>query len=114
MAYMSQEKKGQIAPAVKTILKKCGLKGTLSVQNHSTLVLTLKSGKVDFGDARSVNHYWLENSFQGEALKCLRELKSAMMVGNHDNSDAMTDYFDVGWYIDIRLGKWNDPYKLEK
>lgn len=114
MAYMSQEKKAQIAPVVKSILKKHGLKGSLSVHNHSTLVLTIKSGKVDFGDAKGVNHHWLENSFQGKALKVLTELKQAMMVGNHDNSDAMTDYFDVGWYIDIKLGKWNKPYVLEK
>jgi hypothetical protein len=25
----------------------------------------------------------------------------------------MTDYFDVGWYIDINVGKWNKPYQFE-
>jgi len=33
-----------------------------------------------------------------------------MNEGNHDNSDIMTDYFDVGWYISVRLGKWDKPY----
>ncbi len=29
---------------------------------------------------------------------------------NHDNSDIQTDYFDVGWYVDINVGKWNKPF----
>ena len=38
----------------------------------------------------------------------------AAMKGNmwYDNSDAMTDYFDTAYYIDINAGKWNKPYKL--
>jgi hypothetical protein len=24
----------------------------------------------------------------------------------------MTDYFDVGWYIDIKIGKWDKPYNF--
>ena len=44
MAYMSQERKSEIAPKVKSILKKFGIKGSLSVRHHSTLSLTLKSG----------------------------------------------------------------------
>ena len=48
MAYMSQERKSEIAPKVKSILKKFGIKGSLSVRHHSTLSLTLKSGKIDF------------------------------------------------------------------
>ena len=48
MAYMSQERKQQRAPIIKAILKKYGVKGSLSVRNHSTLVLNIKSGKIDF------------------------------------------------------------------
>jgi hypothetical protein len=35
-----------------------------------------------------------------------------MNAGNHNRSDAMTDYFDVGWYVDVNIGKWNQPYIL--
>ena len=48
MAYVSQEMKSELAPVIKTILKKYGMKGSLAVRNHSTLVLNLKSGKIDF------------------------------------------------------------------
>lgn len=123
MAYMSQENKKSKALAIKTILKKYGLKGSIGVHNHSTLVLNITSGKIDFlGEYNNskdpdatyidVNPYWLKDHYKedGDAVKCLAELKDAMNEGNHNKSDAMIDYFDVGWYIDINVGKWNKPY----
>jgi hypothetical protein len=41
MAYMNQEKKAVIANAMKPVLKKYGLKGSLSVQNHSGITLNI-------------------------------------------------------------------------
>ena len=35
-----------------------------------------------------------------------------MDVGNYDNSDVQTDYFDTGWYIDINIGSWDKPYTV--
>lgn len=29
---------------------------------------------------------------------------------NYDNSDIQTDYFDIGWYVDINVGKWDRPF----
>jgi hypothetical protein len=128
MAFMSQEKKATIAPAVKAILKKYGMKGSLSINNHSTLVLTLKSGKLDLianfnqtakpatpvTDSIQVNEYWLDSHYSGRVLQFLQEIKTAMNVGNHDRSDIQSDYFDVGWYVNINVGKWNKPYILER
>ena len=137
MAYMSQDKKAKIAPVVKAILKKYGVKGTLSVRHHSTLVLNIKSGSIDFikncnevcgkdhyqvsrgfqpiKDGHiSVNPYHYKSHFSGRALKCINELLVAMNAGNHDNSEPQTDYFDVGWYVDVNIGKWDKPYIVER
>ena len=140
MAYMSQERKQQMAPAIKAVLKKHGVKGTIAVRNHSTLVLNIKSGSIDFienfiktdkdkpyakymtdeqvayirkNQSLDVNPYWYKEHFSGKALAFLSELFPAMNKGNHDNSDIQTDYFDVGWYVDVNIGKWNKPYTLE-
>lgn len=134
MAYMNQERKAKIAPEIKVILKKYGVKGSLAVRNHSTLVLNIKSGKIDFiknfedirskrpeylGDKMmrstclSVNPYWYHDHFSGNAKSFLKEVFTVMNMGNHDNSDIMTDYFDVGWYVDVNVGLWNKPYILE-
>ena len=111
MAYMNQEKKKRLAPKIKEILKKYNMKGTLSVDNYSTLNLNLKSGSIDFGTDR-VNEYWDHEHFADnpQALAFLSEVIPAMNEGNHDNSDMMTDYFDVGWYISVNLGRWDKPY----
>lgn len=137
MAYVSQEMKAELAPAIKAILKNYGIKGSLSVDNHSTLVLTIKSGKIDFIknandvnkgqvdicggpvreilDALSVNTYWYQDHFSGVAKECLGELIAAMKGPKFfDHSDAMSDYFNCSHYIDINVGKWNKPYILEK
>lgn len=118
MAYMSQSKKAAIAPKVKAILKKYGMKGSLAVRNYSTLVLNLKSGPLDLVTGENtkwgysqINQYWLESHWQGKELKFLQEVKAAMNDGNHDNSDSMVDYFDVGWYININAGQWDKPYQ---
>jgi hypothetical protein len=134
MAYMSQEKKAKIAPVVKAILKKYGMKGSLAVNNHSTLVLNIKSGCLDLirnynqtvgerpggfqlgssaVDSLSVNPYWFQDHFSGKAKAFLTEIFKAMNAGNHDNSDIQTDYFDVGWYVNVNVGRWNKPYVLE-
>ena len=135
MAYMNQEKKAKIAPKVKAILKKYGIKGTLSVRNYSTLCLNLKSGQIDFiansnrvcgddfyqvaqgfrpntGKYAQVNPYHYTSHYDGKALAFLTEVLTEMNKGNHDNSDIQTDYFDVGWYVDVNIGKWNKPYKV--
>lgn len=125
MAYMNQEMKKAIAPVVKNILKKYGVKGTLSVRNHSTLVLNITEGKINFCenyfrdsknecDHITVNRYWFHEHFDGVSKDCLTEVIEAMNKGNWNNSRIEVDYFDAGWYIDVNIGKWNKPYKYSE
>ena len=136
MAYVSQELKAKLSPAIKLVCKKFGVKASLAVRNHSTLVLNVKSGPIDFignlnkvcsvapgadryGPYRAavgsidVNPYHYRDHFDGKALAFLSAILPAMNTGNHDNSDIQSDYFDVGWYVDVNIGAWNKPYILE-
>ena len=136
MAYMNQERKATIAKAVNPILAKYRMKGSLSVRNHSTIVLTLASGSIDFiGDLNDerfllqrtseeidemrkdynldVNPYWYQEHYTGTALSFLSEVIPALKSADwYDRSDAMTDYFNTAYYFDIHVGKWNKPYTL--
>ena len=116
MAYMNQQKKAVIAAAIKPVFKKYGLKATLSVHNHSSICVNIKSGPIDFGgDNIQVNPYWLEDHYKDKpkALKALQEIKQALLAADYyDRSDAMTDYFDTAYYYHINVGKWNKPYEL--
>ena len=113
MAFMNQEKKKRLAPKIKQVLKKHNIKGTLSVQDHSQLTLTLKSGSIDFG-TDSINEYWYKDHFADNtaALAFLSEVIPAMNAENFDKSDPMTDYFHVGYYISVRIGSYDKPYEL--
>ena len=137
MAYVNQEMKSKIAAAVKPILAKYGVKGSLSVRNHMAIVLTLKSGKIDFignsnrvcGNSHyqvsrgftpntsgydSVNKYWYQDHYDGAAKEFIAEAITALQsAGWYDRSDAMTDYFDTAYYIDINIGRWDKPYVVE-
>jgi hypothetical protein len=136
MAYMSQERKAQIAPVVKAICKKYGIKASLAVRHHSSLVLNIKQGGIDFlgnynevcgakprpehlpfqaaTKSIDVNTYWYHEHFSGVALTFLKEVIAAMNNGNHNRSDIQSDYFDVGWYVDVNIGRWDQPYALVK
>ena len=129
MAYMSQEKKARIAPVVKAICKKYGIKASLSVDHHSSLVLNIKSGPINFFEELkkteynnngydptpnvcSINPYHYKNHYIGKSLEFLSKVVPAMNDGNHDRSDIQSDYFDVGWYISVNIGKYKAPYIL--
>ena len=117
MAYYNQEQKREVAPKIKALLKKYNMKGSLSVSDNSTVVLNLKEGVIDFGQNAfggkiSINVYWIDEHYNGIAREFLNEVYAILMQGNHNNSDIMTDYFDIGWYVEINVGRWDRPYKL--
>jgi hypothetical protein len=137
MAYMNQERKQKIATMLKPILAKYKVKGSLSVRNHSTIVLTLKSGAIDFiGNSNrvcgndfyqvqrgfkpttsgydQVNPYWFQDHYDGDAKAFLTEAFKALKSADwYDESDAMIDYFNIAYYVDINIGKWNAPYIVQ-
>ena len=141
MAYMNQERKQQRAPIIKAILKKYNVKGTLAVRNHSTLVLNIKSGSIDFienyiktdadkhygnkmdqnqidylrkNNAIDVNPYWYQEHYTGKAKDFLKEVVDAMYGSDYfDESDAQVDYFHCSHYVDVNIGTWNKPYEVE-
>lgn len=130
MAYMNQVKKAIIAEQLKKAVP-AGWKYSVAVRHHSTIVLTIKSAPVDLiaetnevsaknAEYRgrtvnmattyfSPNEFYLEREF-GASLEIMEAIKAALNTGNHDNSDPMTDYFDVGHYIDIQVGNWEKPF----
>ena len=137
MAYMNQERKAKITKMLKPILAKYKVKGSLSVRNHSTIVLTLKSGAIDFiGNSNrvcgndfyqvqrgfkpttsgydQVNPYWFQDHYDGDAKAFLTEAMKALKSADwYDESDAMIDYFNIAYYVDVNIGKWDAPYIVQ-
>lgn len=131
MAYMDQTRKRQIMAHVKPVLQKYGMKGTLRSRKHG-ITLTLRAGPVDFiADMLTVqrpldrdslretycldvNPYRYQTHYCGDSLTFLAEALTALNVGNHNRSDISTDYFDVGWYVDVCVGTGDRPYIVAK
>lgn len=131
MAYVSKELKAKLAPAIKAVLKKYGVKGTIAVRHHSSLVVNIRSGELDFERGKNargdqlgftatdgnfydqVNTYHVSKFYQGETKSFLEELVAAMKGDEwYDRSDTMTDYFDTAYYLDINVGKWDRGYEV--
>jgi hypothetical protein len=116
MAFITQVEKKERAVQIKKVLNKYGYKGTVGVRHHSTLVVNLKSGPYDFTDQYNVNTYWIDKHYTGIVKNFLNDLVAAMKGANwYDNSDIMTDYFDVAYYCDINVGvSHKSPYVVTK
>lgn len=134
MAYVSQEMKKALAPAIKVVMKKYGVKGSIAVRNHSVLSVNIKEGVLDFiGEANQRNKeysdrngsrfhvvggYYQENAYRGRTTdeptaidNFLEEIRGAMRgTLYYNNDDVMTDYFDSAYFMKINIGQWDKPY----
>lgn len=111
MAYIDQNAKAKLSPAIKAVLKQFGMKGSISIRHHSTLVVSLASGPLfKEGLKGAINPYWIDDNYSGKEAEFLHNLIAAMKGPDwFDKSDTMTDYFHFAWYVDIRLGN-SKPY----
>jgi hypothetical protein len=127
MAYVDQDKKAKIAAALKPVMPK-GWKYTLAVSNHSTIVLNIASAPVDIIAALVPSEYrkpaemtyaQIYHKRVDECFTCadltatFEKIADALNLDNFDKSDSMTDYFHVGHYVDINVGKWNKPFAVK-
>jgi hypothetical protein len=117
MAYVSKEDKKTLAPAIKKVLAEYGVKGTIKVDNYSTLVVTLRKVPGGLFTAKEidnvVNVYHIDTLFEGTAKKFLTKLLAAMKGDKwYNNTDSSIDYFDTAWYNDIKIGEWNKPVEI--
>ena len=139
MAHVSQDRKKGFQEKIKVINKKYGMKATLSVRDHMTIVLTIRSGAIDFvndlqennrerydttvyecnkksienSDFSLYSFSRVEDTFKGIACDYLTECFAVLLEGHYNNSDSQRDYFDVAWYIDVNIGAdYTTPYEL--
>jgi hypothetical protein len=133
MAYINQAMKAELAPAIKAVFAKYKVKGSISIDHHSQLVVTLREGALDFiGEANRSNREYAERrgerfhevkgNYQANAYRpdqyadntvgqFFKELTKAMRGQLwYDRSDIQTDYFDTAYYLAINVGRWNKPY----
>lgn len=123
MAYITKEKSAAIRKALKAAFP--GWKFSVRIEHHQRLDVTILEAPIDLLACQvesryttdldrtkytGVNHYHLDNQWLPPARDDLRQIIDICNDGNHDNSDAQSDYFDVGWYFDLQIGCWDKPF----
>ena len=124
MAYVDQAKKQKIAAELKKVVPQ-GWKYSLAVNHHSTIVMTIASAPFDligaFNESEyfdpktatdiSVNPYHFRSHMHDQCIADIFEkFFDALNTDNFDKSDIMTDYFHVGHYVTLNIGRWNKPF----
>ena len=61
----------------------------------------------------SVNQFYIETSeaLSGEAKKMFSEIQQFYNQFNYNNSDPQTDYFSVGFYETLAIGRWDKGFE---
>lgn len=59
-----------------------------------------------------VNHYYIDDSkyLTDKAKAMFKDINKYVSAYNYDDSDAMTDYFDTNFYMNLAIGKWDKPF----
>jgi hypothetical protein len=65
-------------------------------------------------DRLSLNHFYIKDDerITYGAMRVMQKVKDITDEYNWDNSDPMTDYFDVNFYLDLYIGTSEKPFKV--
>jgi hypothetical protein len=119
MAYISTEKVKTIRERLKEAFpRKDGWKFSVTRRNAMAVCVVILEGPIEFKDAEGndlsysqVNKYHIDRFNAKESAEVLKKILDIMTIDYYDNSDIMTDYFDVAYYRDLMVGRWDRPYK---
>ena len=117
MAYVTTQQVKQTREALKLAFPDFKFMVRKSHAGGSSINVSIMSGPLDFGDIRdgaSVNQYWVESHYADYLVPFLEAVIKVIKFGTdrqwYDRSDAMTDYFDTAFYLDVEIGRWGKPY----
>jgi hypothetical protein len=107
MAYISAEAAKVIRQELKAAFPK--VKFSVRIRHFSALSVTIMKAPFRFSDEDhcQLNHYHAGNYKNSDILK---KMIAIINKKNWDRSDAMVDYFDVGFYLTMSQGAWDKPF----
>lgn len=109
MAYIKKERVAEIRKQLKEEFK--NIKFSVVREHYSSVNISIMSAPFKFTDKdyTTVSMYHISDYENAEILQRIHDIANE---GNYNRSDAMSDYFDVGFYVNIRIGKYDQPFKL--
>lgn len=117
-SYTRKELKEIFSKWLKETYKGCTFSISLSGYN-SICVRLLKADFNPFKGDMKLNYSFSRYSITDDpelndrAKEMFNNIESYLMSYNYDRSDLMTDYYDVGFYLDMVIGSGKTPFKVE-
>ena len=115
MPYFSQAMKKEIAPAIKAVLKKHNVKGSISVKNHSKLEVNVKSGDLKGLDGENIGFWSAINGYDDlydKAIKCFVNELFEVMEADQREVVYDGDYGSVpNYYTVLNIGSYAKPFQ---
>lgn len=118
MAYIKSEAVAKMRAQIKALCpSKEGWKISVIRENHSAVTVAILEAPIDLlGNEprgyKSVTTWNIETEFSGKAGEILSAISKILNTDNYNNSDSQTDYFDVGHYVNISIGRWDTHFKF--
>ena len=81
---------------------------------------TITTANLSDGEHHQINQFHLEDFYGKENADILSKIDTISRTAPaknggkvwYNDSDIMTDYFDIAYYVHISVGKWNKPYEV--
>ena len=129
MAYFTQDMKKKVAPLIKTIAKKYGVKTSIRVSRGVRIIITVIEGSVDFNDTYEYfNNDDGRGGFNGRlnasdegygsvAALLVNDLYD-LVYGELDHYDNSNPYegnniLETAFYMSVKIGDFGKPYILK-
>jgi len=114
MAYINATEVKAIRNTLKTAFP--DFKFSVRGRDHTSVDVAILSGPMDFDDSvhYQINHFYINEQQTPQWAALLHEVLHIIKCAGkkyYDNSDSMTDYFDVAFYFNITVGTWNKKYQ---
>ena len=85
----------------------------MNVYNFGQTKYSKDDDQLEYIDFRMSDNHYIFYTWEHPITKKRYDYKTLnenRTIDYYNNSDSMTDYFDIAYYTDINIGKWNKPY----
>ena len=116
MAYISTEEVKVIREELKkNFPSRLGWKLSIVRKDYLSLSISIIQAPFELRNDQNnsyepVNQYWIESRENTQSIPPLKKIFEIANKNNYNRSDVQSDYFDVGYYLNISIGHFGKPF----
>ena len=116
MAYISTEEVKVIREELKkNFPSRLGWKLSIVRRDYLSLSISIIQAPFELRNDQNnayeqVNQYWIESRENKQSIPPLKKIFEIANKNNYNRSDVQSDYFDVGYYLNISIGHFGKPF----